>query len=119
MKTLITLSDWMGGAALLAQDRNLIRVTRDYYDNPSCCIDVRTRGASKRGLMVVDSVFPKDTPPSQLSFSYSHGERPLRQGPKKPRAYEEDLHRARFISMLCFVTKSWNACMHTLFYEKQ
>lgn len=42
MKTLITLSDWMGGAALLTQDRNLIRVTRDYYDNPSCCINVRT-----------------------------------------------------------------------------
>jgi sugar-specific transcriptional regulator TrmB len=42
MKTLLTVSDWMGEAALLTQDKNLIRVTRDYYDSSSCCTSVRT-----------------------------------------------------------------------------
>ena len=42
MKTLLTVSDWMDGAALLTQDQNLIRVTKDYYDSPSCCTSVRT-----------------------------------------------------------------------------
>jgi sugar-specific transcriptional regulator TrmB len=37
MKTLLTVSDWMDGAALLTQDPNLITVARDYYDSPSCC----------------------------------------------------------------------------------
>jgi hypothetical protein len=37
MTSLLTVSDWMDGAALLTQDRNLIRVTKDYYDNPACC----------------------------------------------------------------------------------
>jgi sugar-specific transcriptional regulator TrmB len=41
MKTLITVSDWMGEAALLTQDRNLVRVARDYYDSPSCCATVQ------------------------------------------------------------------------------
>jgi sugar-specific transcriptional regulator TrmB len=35
MKTLITLSDWIDQTAMLTQDQNLIRVARDYYDNPS------------------------------------------------------------------------------------
>jgi len=42
MKTLLTVSDWMDGAALLTQDQNLIRVAKDYYDSPSCCATVRT-----------------------------------------------------------------------------
>jgi sugar-specific transcriptional regulator TrmB len=42
MKTLLTVSDWMDGAALLTQDQNLIRVAKDYYDSPSCCTTVRT-----------------------------------------------------------------------------
>jgi sugar-specific transcriptional regulator TrmB len=42
MKTLLTVSDWMDGAALLTQDQNLIRVTKDYYDNPSCCTSVHS-----------------------------------------------------------------------------
>jgi len=42
MKTLLTVSDWMDGAALLTQDRNLITVAKDYYDSPSCCTSVRT-----------------------------------------------------------------------------
>ncbi len=33
--TLLTLSDWIEETAMLSQDRNLIRVARDYYDNPS------------------------------------------------------------------------------------
>jgi hypothetical protein len=45
MKTLLTVSDWMDGAALLTQDRNLIRVSKDYFDSPSCCTSVR---ASKK-----------------------------------------------------------------------
>jgi sugar-specific transcriptional regulator TrmB len=42
MKTLLTVSDWMDGAALLTQDQNLIRVAKDYYDSPSCCTSVST-----------------------------------------------------------------------------
>jgi len=37
MNTLLTLSDWMDETAMLTQDRNMIRVARDYYDNPACC----------------------------------------------------------------------------------
>lgn len=37
MKTLLTLSDWGDETAMLTQDRNLIRVTRDYFDSPMCC----------------------------------------------------------------------------------
>lgn len=42
MKTLLTVSDWMDGAALLTQDQNLIRVAKDYFDSPSCCTNVPT-----------------------------------------------------------------------------
>jgi len=42
MKTLLTVSDWMGEAALLTQDKSLIRVAKDYFDSPSCCTSVRT-----------------------------------------------------------------------------
>jgi len=41
MKTLVTVSNWMDEAALLTQDRNLIRVAKDYFDSPSCCTSVR------------------------------------------------------------------------------
>jgi len=37
MKTLLTVSDWGDETAMLTQDQNLIRVTRDYFDNPTCC----------------------------------------------------------------------------------
>jgi sugar-specific transcriptional regulator TrmB len=37
MKTLLTVSNWTDGAALLTQDQNLIMVTKDYFDSPSCC----------------------------------------------------------------------------------
>ena len=40
MKTLLTVSDWMDGAALLTQDQNLIRVSKDYFNNPACCTNV-------------------------------------------------------------------------------
>ena len=43
MKTMLTVSDWMDGAALLTQDQNLIRVSKDYYDSPSCCTGVRPK----------------------------------------------------------------------------
>jgi len=41
LNTLLTLSDWIEETAMLTQDRNMIRVARDYYDNPACCKDVR------------------------------------------------------------------------------
>jgi sugar-specific transcriptional regulator TrmB len=41
MKTLLTLSDWADETASLTQDQNLIRVARDYYDNPKCCKNIR------------------------------------------------------------------------------
>jgi sugar-specific transcriptional regulator TrmB len=41
MSTLLTLSDWFDEVAMLTQDKNLIRVCRDYYDNPKCCKSVR------------------------------------------------------------------------------
>jgi sugar-specific transcriptional regulator TrmB len=37
MRTLITVSDWFEEVAMLTQDENLIRICRDYYDNPACC----------------------------------------------------------------------------------
>jgi len=37
MRTLITLSDWFEEVAMLTQDQNLIRICRDYFDNPACC----------------------------------------------------------------------------------
>jgi len=40
MKTLLTVSDWGEETAMLTQDPNLIRVTRDYYDSPTCCTRV-------------------------------------------------------------------------------
>ena len=41
MKTLLTVSDWGDETAMLTQDQNLIRVTRDYYDSPTCCMRVQ------------------------------------------------------------------------------
>ena len=41
MKTLLTVSDWFDETAMLTQDKNLIRVCRDYYNNPDCCTIVR------------------------------------------------------------------------------
>jgi len=37
MKTLLTVSNWTNEIAMLTQDQNLMRVCRDYYDNPLCC----------------------------------------------------------------------------------
>lgn len=37
MKTLVTVSDWGEETAMLTQDPNLIRITRDYFDSPTCC----------------------------------------------------------------------------------
>ena len=41
MQTLLTVSDWGDETAVLTQDQNLIRVTRDYFNNPTCCTSVR------------------------------------------------------------------------------
>ena len=43
MKTLLTVSDWMGEAAMLTQDQNLVRIAKDYYDSPSCCATVTSK----------------------------------------------------------------------------
>jgi sugar-specific transcriptional regulator TrmB len=37
MKMLLTVSNWSDEVAVLTQDPNLMRVCRDYYDNPVCC----------------------------------------------------------------------------------
>jgi len=59
MKTLVTVSDWTDGAALLTQDQNLIMVTKDYFDSPSCCsfVSQTGRSASKKT--------PKSSQPSK------------------------------------------------------
>jgi sugar-specific transcriptional regulator TrmB len=41
MNTLLTLSDWIDETAMLTQDHNMIRVARDYFDNPACCRSVQ------------------------------------------------------------------------------
>ena len=41
MKTLLTVSDWGDETAMLTQDQNLIRVSRDYYDSPACCTEIK------------------------------------------------------------------------------
>lgn len=41
IKTLLTLSDWFDETAMLTQDKNLIRVCRNYFDNPACCQIIR------------------------------------------------------------------------------
>lgn len=40
MKTLLTVSSWTNEVAILTQDQNLMRVCRDYYDNPRCCTKI-------------------------------------------------------------------------------
>jgi sugar-specific transcriptional regulator TrmB len=48
--TLITLANWSADeVATLTQDRNLIRVIREYYDSPACCTPVpRQKGKNTR-----------------------------------------------------------------------
>jgi len=36
-ETLLTLTNWTNEVAVMTQDRNLMKVCRDYYDNPACC----------------------------------------------------------------------------------
>jgi len=43
MKTLLTLTNWTNEVAVLTQDQNLLRVCRDYYDNPVCCTEIKKR----------------------------------------------------------------------------
>jgi len=37
VKTLLTVVNWVDEAAILTQDRNLIRICRSYFDNPGLC----------------------------------------------------------------------------------
>lgn len=37
MKTLVTVTSWNNETAIMTHDQNLMRVCRDYYDNPLCC----------------------------------------------------------------------------------
>jgi sugar-specific transcriptional regulator TrmB len=37
VKTLLTVANWADETAILTQDKNLIRVSRSYFDNPACC----------------------------------------------------------------------------------
>ena len=41
MKTLLTLTNWTNEVAVMTQDQNLMRVCRDYYDNPMCCSEIK------------------------------------------------------------------------------
>lgn len=41
MKTLLTLTNWTSEVAVMTQDQNLMRVCRDYYDNPMCCTEIK------------------------------------------------------------------------------
>jgi sugar-specific transcriptional regulator TrmB len=47
MKTLVTLTRWPNEVALMTQDPSIIRVGRDYFDNPRCCGSKLHRHASK------------------------------------------------------------------------
>jgi len=40
MKTLLTLTNWTNEIAVVTQDQNLMRICRDYYDNPQCCTQI-------------------------------------------------------------------------------
>lgn len=46
MRMLLTVSDWTDEIAMLTQDQNLMRISRDYYDNPSCCASITEKLAS-------------------------------------------------------------------------
>lgn len=41
MKTLLTLTSWTNEVAVMTQDQNLMRVCRDYYNNPACCTEIK------------------------------------------------------------------------------
>ena len=41
MKTLLTLTNWTNEVAVMTQDQNLMRVCRDYFDNPKCCSEIK------------------------------------------------------------------------------
>jgi len=43
MKILLTLTNWTNELAVMTQDQNLMRVCRDYYDNPSCCMKIQKK----------------------------------------------------------------------------
>ena len=43
MKTLLTLTSWTNEVAVMTQDQNLMRVCRDYYDNPICCTKIKQK----------------------------------------------------------------------------
>ncbi len=45
MKILLTISNWTNEVAVLTQDQNLMRVCRDYYDNPTCCSRVESKSS--------------------------------------------------------------------------
>jgi sugar-specific transcriptional regulator TrmB len=46
-KTLLTVSNWTDEIAMLTQDQNLMRVCRDYYDNPICCTKIEPKTLTK------------------------------------------------------------------------
>jgi len=43
MKILLTLTSWTNEVAVMTQDQNLMRVCRDYYDNPACCTTIKPK----------------------------------------------------------------------------
>ncbi len=43
MMTLITVSNWKDEncSAIMTSDKNMIRISKEYFENPKCCLDVR------------------------------------------------------------------------------
>lgn len=41
MHTLITVSDWEEEMAIMTNDKSLITISREYYENPKCCAETR------------------------------------------------------------------------------
>jgi len=65
MKTLLTFTNWTSEAAVMTQDRNLIRVCRDYYDNPACCRKVNVLTRAKESRVSVARPFRQERNPDR------------------------------------------------------
>lgn len=40
MKTLITVSSWKNEIAIMTNDKGLITMSKEYYENPKCCLEI-------------------------------------------------------------------------------
>ena len=65
MRTLLTFTNWASEAAVMTQDRNLIRVCRDYYDNPVCCRKVNAVAHTRGSRAAVSRPFQQERNPNK------------------------------------------------------